>query len=111
MIPARINQNLTDKIREAAKEVYQALGCSGIARIDFLLNKANNEFFANEVNPLPGTLYHHLWKESGIEFPALLEKLMTLARERHRQKQDFNYSFQSSVLNSINSKKLKFKKS
>ncbi|MDD5146796.1 MAG: D-alanine--D-alanine ligase [Candidatus Pacebacteria bacterium] len=111
IIPARINQNLTNKIQEAAKEVYKALGCSGIARVDFLLNKANNEFFANEVNPLPGTLYHHLWKESGMEFPELLKKLVSFAGERHSQKQNFNYSFQSSVLNSINSKKLKFKKS
>lgn len=110
IIPARIGEELTKSIQETAKKSYKALGCCGIARIDFLLNKQTNKFFANEVNPLPGTIYHHLWKASGLEFDGLLKKLISLAQEKHEQKKTISHSFDSKILNSLNSKKLSMKK-
>jgi D-alanine-D-alanine ligase len=110
IIPARISQELTQKIQETAKQVYKALGCWGIARVDFLLNKTTGEFFANEVNPLPGTIYHHLWQASGLELNDLLKQLTNLAQERHQQQKNLLLSFQSSILKSIGSKKLQIKK-
>ena len=107
VIPARLDESTTKQIQDTAKEVYKALGCSGIARVDFLFNKQTKEFFANEVNPLPGTLYHHLWKASGIELPELLQKLIQYAEEKHQSKKEINYTFQSSILTQLNSQKLK----
>ena len=75
VIPASLNEETTAAIQQTAIKVYKALGCSGIARVDFLYNKQTKEFFANEVNPLPGTLYHHLWKASGLELHELLKEL------------------------------------
>ncbi len=106
VIPAKLDQKITVNIQNTAKAVYRALDCSGIARVDFLYNKKIKEFFANEVNPLPGTLYHHLWKESGLELPELLKKLIDLAQQKHDQKQKLTHTFESNVLNNINSKKL-----
>lgn len=110
VIPARLSEDLTKSIQDAAQKAYKALGCCGIARVDFLLNKQTNKFFANEVNPLPGTLYHHLWKASGLEFDGLLKKLISLAQEKHEQKKAISHSFDSKILNSLNSKKLNMKK-
>lgn len=110
VIPARLDEQTTKAIQETAKEVYKALGCSGIARVDFLFDKQTKQFFANEVNPLPGTLYHHLWKASGLELNHLLEKLIEFADEKHKQKREVNYTFNSSILTQLNSKKLKFTK-
>ncbi|MEK7161885.1 MAG: D-alanine--D-alanine ligase family protein [Patescibacteria group bacterium] len=107
LIPARLDDPNTKAIQETAKQVYKALGCSGIARVDFLFDKQSKKFFANEVNPLPGTLYHHLWKASGVEFPELLKKLIGFAEEKQEQKKGINYSFESSILKSLNGAKLK----
>lgn len=106
VIPARIDAGLTKEIQEAAKAVYRAVGCSGIARVDFLLDTKTKKFFANEINPLPGTIYHHLWQKSGIELPELLTKLLDFAAEKHSKKQNIAYTYNSSVLTGLGSKKL-----
>jgi D-alanine-D-alanine ligase len=106
IIPARLDQTTTSAIQNAAKAVYKALGCSGIARVDFLYNKQTKQFFANEVNPLPGTLYHHLWKASGLELDQLLQELIRLAEQKYKQKRQVTYSFESSVLKQLSGSKL-----
>jgi D-alanine-D-alanine ligase len=106
VIPAKIDNAVKDAIQESAKQVYRALGCTGIARVDFLFDKLSGQFFANEVNPLPGTLYHHLWKASGIEFPQLLEKLLSYAEENYEAKRQINLTFESSLLTSLSGSKL-----
>lgn len=101
VIPARLDGNVTVQIQDMAKQVFKILGCSGIARVDFLYDKQTKEFFANEVNPLPGTLYHHLWEKSGLKLDALLEKLICLAEEKYEQKRQISYTFESSVLKNL----------
>jgi len=110
VIPARLDEKTTKEIRASAKEVYRALGCKGIARIDYLYNKKTKKFFANEVNPMPGTLYHHLWKESGIELSELLNRLIADAEELHKTKSELSHVFESSVLTNLSGGKLKSKK-
>ncbi len=106
IIPARLPKETAEKIQDAAKAVFVALGCSGLSRVDFLFNKKTGQFFVNEVNPLPGTLYHHLWKESGLSLEELLERLIKLAEEKQTQERSLTRVFNSSVLKSLNSKKL-----
>jgi len=102
VIPAEIPNNLTEEIQKLAKEIFVMFGCSGISRIDFLYDEKENKLYTNEINPLPGTLYHHLFKKSGIELPQLLQKLIDSAFERHREKQQLITTFNSSVLKQSN---------
>ncbi|HYV33942.1 MAG TPA: D-alanine--D-alanine ligase family protein [Candidatus Limnocylindria bacterium] len=106
VIPARLDEATTSAIQASAIKVYKALGCSGIARVDFLYNKVTKEFFANEVNPLPGTLYHHLWKASGLELDQLLKNLINYAQEKYEQKRQITFTFESSVLKQLSGSKL-----
>ena len=106
VIPARLDDGLTKQIQETAIKVYKLLECSGIARVDFLVNTKTKEFFTNEVNPLPGTLYHHLWKKSGLELPELLKELIRLAEEKYEEKRSLNFTFESSVLKNLKGSKL-----
>lgn len=107
VIPARLPEQTTRAITEAAIKIYTSLECSGIARIDFLYNKQTGGWFANEINPLPGTLYHHLWGKSGVPFPELLERLVGYAKERHAAKRAVTYTFASSLLANAGGQKLK----
>jgi len=110
IIPARLDDKISNEIKNTAKTVYKLVGCSGIARVDFLFDKEAEKFFVNEINPLPGTLYHHLWKASGIEFSDLLDKLIIYAEDRHKNEQDLSFTFKSSLLTNLNSQKLNSKK-
>lgn len=105
VIPAPLEDDITTKIQATAKEVFSILGCSGIARVDFLFDRETEEFFVNEVNTLPGTIYSHLWEKTGINLAELLSKLLESARVRHTEINSINSIFISSVLqNATNAK-------
>ncbi len=105
VIPANVDEETTKQIRELAKKIYKLFGCSGIARVDFLYNRKTKQIFANEINTLPGTVYHHLWKASGLELGDLLAELVKFAEERFDERQKLNYAFESSILTGLNSGK------
>jgi len=109
IIPARLDKKTTKEIQKAAIHVYKILGCSGIARVDFLYDKRSKKWYANEVNTLPGTLYHHLWKATGIEFEDLLKKLISFAEEKYQKKKQITYTFNSNILTQASSNKLSLK--
>jgi D-alanine-D-alanine ligase len=105
VIPAPLEDGITTRIQEMSKEVYRTMGCSGIARVDFLFDRETSEFFVNEVNTLPGTIYSHLWEKTGINLSELLEKLLQSAKARYNEVNSVNSIFVSSVLqNATNSK-------
>jgi D-alanine-D-alanine ligase len=79
------------KIQAAAIRAYQVLECTGMARVDFLVQKSG-KFYLNEINTIPGftsiSMYPKLWEASGVPYPALLDKLIQLALELHAQKKN-----------------------
>lgn len=106
IIPAELDKKTTDEIKNLAKDIYQQAYCSGIARIDFLFDTKQKKFFANEINTLPGTLYHHLWKESGVDLKELLTNLVKYAIEKFEEKVKLTSTFESDILKKSNSQKL-----
>jgi hypothetical protein len=72
----------------------------------FLYDKKTKKFYANEVNPMPGTLYHHLWKASGLETEDLVKKLIALAEEKYAEKRKITYTFESDILKNLKGGKL-----
>lgn len=85
VIPAEITQEASDKLRQAAVRVYQAMGCEGLSRVDFFL-LPDGEIVFNEINTLPGftkiSMYPKLWEATGIPYGQLLTRLYDLAQER-----------------------------
>jgi len=98
IIPARLDKKTTEKIRQTAADIFRIFGCAGTARVDFLYDQKAKKFYANEVNTLPGTLYHHLWKASGIDFSELLKSLIDIGLARHIRNNRRISVFQSDVL-------------
>ena len=97
-IPARIDVKMRDSCINIAKNVYRALGCSGIARIDLLIDKKTKDIYFNEVNPLPGSLYAHNWRSVGISNIELVERLVALALERYNDNQKKETVFKTNFL-------------
>ncbi len=89
LVPAPISESQTRRVQELAIAAVEILEGAGLARVDFLLDRATGEFYVNEVNSLPGftegSMYPRLWEASGLPYPALLDRLIELALERHRE--------------------------
>jgi D-alanine-D-alanine ligase len=109
-IPADLDKHTTQEIQNMAVDVFKKIECAGIARVDFLYDEKNKKIYVNEINTLPGTLYHHLWEKSGIPLDNLLDILLKSALTRHHEKEKIARTFSSSVLsqNSSGAKTPKF---
>jgi D-alanine-D-alanine ligase len=88
LVPAPLEPEQTARARELAVRAMEALEGEGLGRVDFLLDRATGELWVNEVNSLPGftemSMYPRLWEATGLPYPALLDRLIELAFERHR---------------------------
>ena len=84
LIPAPISPELREKIRSCAVAAFSALGCEGVARVDFLLD--GDEVFVNEINTIPGSLAFYLFEPDGMKYPELLDELIRLALARERRR-------------------------
>ena len=100
-VPANIGDQMTKKIKDLGVRVYKTLGCTGIARVDFLVNADTNDVYVNEVNTLPGSLYHHNWKKAGVSNMELVLGLVKLAEERFAATSNTTYTFQSDILKKV----------
>ncbi len=96
-IPAEIDDATAEQVKDLAVKAFLAMGCSGLVRIDFMLDMEENKVYLNEINTIPGSLAFYLWEPAGVKYPALLEKLITLALKRARKQQELTYSFDTNV--------------
>ncbi len=84
-IPARIGENVAERVREAAVKIYQAIGCQGLSRVDFFVTYDGDSVVFNEINTLPGftsiSMYPKLFEASGIPYGQLIDELLRLAVE------------------------------
>ena len=96
VIPAELPPAQSARVRSLAIEVFRAVDGAGMARVDFLMNGKEGTLFVNEINTIPGfttiSMYPKMWAASGLSYPALLDKLITLAQERHAEKQHLKTS-------------------
>jgi D-alanine-D-alanine ligase len=97
-IPADLPKDLYKKAENTGLSVYRALGCSGTARVDMLIDSQSGNVYCNEVNPLPGSLYAHNWSKAGISGVELVQHLIGFARERHEQQSKLERAFSTNYL-------------
>jgi D-alanine-D-alanine ligase len=93
-VPAPIPEGHAARVRELALQAFRLAGCSGLARCDFFVTEAG-EVLVNEINTMPGftetSVYAKLWEATGIPYPALCDRLVTLALERHAQTRSHDF--------------------
>lgn len=99
--PADIPDSLRDTVRELAVKTFQALGCSGVSRIDFLNDRESGALYVNEINTIPGSLSFYLWEEAGVSFAALMDRLVELAFKRQREREALTFSYDTNILDSV----------
>jgi D-alanine-D-alanine ligase len=96
IIPAKLTKTETKKVQELAIAGFRAVDCSGLARVDFLMDPKSRKIYLNEINTMPGftsiSMYPKLWAASGVGYPELIGRLIELGLERHAEKKRNQYS-------------------
>ena len=90
--------DVVTQIQQLALDAFKTLNLRGLARIDFLVARANNAVYINEANTMPGftkiSMYPKLWAASGLPYAQLLDRLIELAIEYHREKNELQTTYQ-----------------
>jgi D-alanine-D-alanine ligase len=91
LIPAPLSPEAANEVRRLAIAAFLAVDAAGMARVDFLLSGQDGRLYVNEINTIPGfttiSMFAKLWGASGVDYPALVDRLIALAFERHAEKQ------------------------
>ncbi|GHV06761.1 D-alanine--D-alanine ligase [Clostridia bacterium] len=82
-LPAKLSAEITKRVQELSVAAFNALGCSGCARVDCMID-GDGQIYINELNTIPGSLSFYLWEASGLSFSALLDEMLRLALKRRR---------------------------
>lgn len=106
-IPAKISERMTAEVKELGVKVYRTLGCAGIARVDFLIDSKAEKVYVIEVNTLPGGLYDHNWRKSGVSNMELVCGLVGLAEERFAAQRRTILTFDSEILTKVSGSKMR----
>lgn len=96
VIPAKLSKKQVKEVQGMAVRAFQSVDCSGLARVDFLMDPKNGKLYLNEINTMPGftsiSMYPKLWAASGLGYSELIDRLIQLALERHAEKKKNRYS-------------------
>lgn len=96
IIPAKLSKTETKRIQELAVSAFKAVDCSGLARVDFLMDPLTHKIYLNEINTMPGftaiSMYPKLWAASGLGYADLIDQLIQFGLQRHADKKRNQYS-------------------
>jgi D-alanine-D-alanine ligase len=96
IIPAKLSKAETKEVQRLAVGAFKAVDCSGLARVDFLMEPKSRKIYLNEINTMPGftaiSMYPKLWAASGVSYSDLIGRLIQLGLERHEEKKKNQYS-------------------
>jgi D-alanine-D-alanine ligase len=98
LIPAPITAEQTQAIQSIALGIFKAFGCSGVVRLDFLMNESTGQVYFNEINTQPGSFSFYLWQHSGVSFTQLVQRLVDVGLEQHRIRNGRVRSYETNLL-------------
>ena len=97
-LPAEISDEMKSEIQELAIKTFKVLGCSGVSRIDFLVDNDTNDVYVNEINTIPGALSYYLWEATGKTFEKEIDELVDIALKRKREREKLVFSYDQNIL-------------
>ncbi len=100
-IPADISEEKSNEIRELACKVFRALGGAGVVRIDFIIDTASDKVYVNEINTIPGSLSFYLWEKTELSYTKLIDKLISLAFRRSRNRENLTFTIDTNILSGV----------
>ena len=100
-VPADLSEEKSNEIRSLACDIFKALGCNGVVRIDFIIDTETDTVYANEINTIPGSLAFYLWDATGIKYKELLSRMIELAFKRQRNRDNITFTIDTNILSGV----------
>jgi len=100
IIPARISEEMTRKVQGLAVDIFKALDCKGVVRVDFMVSAADGALYVTEINTIPGSMAFYLWEKTGegLRYRGLIDRLVEGAFRAQAEKERNTVSFQSDII-------------
>lgn len=102
ILPARLDDKMTNEVKELSKSVFKVLNAAGVIRIDYLIDKKTKKIYINETNTIPGSLSFYLWEATDKPYKELLDDLITLGIKTYKRKKRKVFSFETNILSNFN---------
>ena len=100
-IPAPIGEEKTKEIQELSVNIFKALDCKGVVRIDYLLDRTEDKVYVGEINITPGSFSFYLWEPTGVKYPELIDRLVDYAFKAKEDSDSNNYAYDSEILTKV----------
>lgn len=103
VVPAPIGEELTRRVQTLAVDIFKALDCKGVVRVDFMLEPDTDELYITEINTIPGSLSFYLWDQSEprVSYTELIDLMIRSAMDAHDQKNENNYAYRSDIFRNV----------
>lgn len=101
IVPAPIGEELTRTLQALSIQVFDAMDCKGVVRIDYMLDRHSDRYYITEINTIPGSLAYYLWQESGLNYAALIDEMVDCAMRAYQEKERNSFAFTSDILSGV----------
>jgi D-alanine-D-alanine ligase len=101
VLPAPVEPELRDRIRALSVEIFKAMDCKGVVRIDYMFDTVDSGLYITEINTIPGSLAFYLWEPCGVPYSELIDRMVAYAFRAHEEKNDSNFAFTSDILSNL----------
>ena len=101
IVPAPIGEELTKALQELSLQVFDAMDCKGVVRIDYMLDRHSDNYYITEINTIPGSLAYYLWQETGLNYGRLIDEMVDCAMKAYQEKEKNSFAFHSDILSGV----------
>ncbi len=101
IVPAPIGEELTKALQELSLQVFDAMDCKGVVRIDYMLDRHSDNYYITEINTIPGSLAYYLWQETGLNYGRLIDQMVDCAMKAYQEKEKNSFAFHSDILSGV----------
>lgn len=98
IVPAPIGEELTKALQALSLDIFDAMDCKGVVRIDYMLDRHSDHYYITEINTIPGSLAYYLWAETGLPYDQLIDEMVKCALRAFREKERNSFAYSSDIL-------------
>ena len=101
IVPAPIGEELTKTLQNLSLEIFDAMDCKGVVRVDYMLDRHSDSYYITEINTIPGSLAFYLWAETGLPYDRLIDEMVSCALKAYQEKERNSFAFSSDILSGV----------
>ena len=101
IIPAPVGEEMTKLLQDLSLQIFDAMDCKGVVRIDYMIDRATGNHYITEINTIPGSLAFYLWQPAGLPYGRLIDEMVACAMKAHAEKERNSFAYASDILSGV----------